>query len=505
MGNSAGLKKITKILIANRGEIAVRIINTAREMGIKTVAVFSEIDRRAKHVLMSNEAICIGENQPQASYLNVEKIIDAAKKTGSDAIHPGYGFLSENPLLSKRCNDEGIIFIGPPPDVISALGDKVESRILMSRASIPIIPGTLEKSTDVEFLIKRIHEIGFPVMLKASGGGGGKAMKIIKSSDDLREKVESSLRESKSAFSDSSLYIEKYIEDPRHIEFQILRDKFGNTIHLCERECSIQRRHQKIIEETPSTALTPELREKMGEAAKNVAEIANYINAGTVEFLVDKNKIFYFLEVNTRIQVEHPVTEMVLGIDIVREQIRIAEGHELALKQENIKPHGHSIECRIYAEDPENNFMPSPGKITLLKEPKSPFVRVDSGVIQGSEVPIYYDPIISKLIVWAERREIAIDKMVAALNDYVIFGIKTSIPFLKDTLKNQDFINGQLSTNFINEKMAGWRETESEVIHGLISAAIINCEKNIHSQKMAECKTTKTPWHTVGNWRLFHR
>ena len=402
---------IQKVLIANRGEIAVRVMRSCREMGIKTVAVFSEADRAARHVLYADEACFIGPAASRESYLNIDKIIEAAKRHGADAIHPGYGFLSENSEFARRCKAEGIIFIGPDPETMDAMGDKISARKHMIAAGVPVVPGTEKPLQNVEEAKRICNEIGYPVMLKASMGGGGKGMRLIHSEDEVEEAYNTARSESMSSFGDDTVYLEKFVEEPHHIEFQILGDNYGNAIHLFERECSIQRRNQKVVEETPSPFVTPELREKMGKAAVAAAKAVNYKGAGTIEFLVDKNRNFYFLEMNTRLQVEHPITEEVVGVDLVKEQLRIANNEPLHLKQEELKQRGHAIECRICAEDTDNNFMPSPGIIKQLMEPNGIGVRIDSYVYESYEIPIYYDPMIGKLIVWATTREFAIERM----------------------------------------------------------------------------------------------
>ncbi|MGD9347147.1 MAG: acetyl-CoA carboxylase biotin carboxylase subunit, partial [Candidatus Aminicenantes bacterium] len=393
-----------KILIANRGEIAVRIIKACREMGIATVAVFSEADRNSLHIISADEALPIGPAPAIDSYLNIDRIVEAAQETGAEAIHPGYGFLAENADFVSRCEKEGIVFIGPNSKAMRLVGDKVRSRQTMEKAGVPIIPGMKGIPSDMGVYAKEAERIGYPIMIKASAGGGGKGMRIVHSAKDLREGLEAGQREAKSAFGDESVYLEKYIEEPRHVEFQVLADNHGHVVHLFERECSIQRRHQKIVEESPSQALNAELREEMGETAKKVIQVSGYNNAGTVEFLLDKNENFYFLEVNARLQVEHPVTEFITGIDLVHQQIAIASGKKLALSQDELEQRGHAIECRIYAEDPFNNFLPSAGKVLFLKEPSGPGVRHDCGIYSGCDVPIFYDPILAKLIVWAEDR-----------------------------------------------------------------------------------------------------
>jgi len=494
---------IKKILIANRGEIAVRIIRACREMNIKTVAVYSDIDRTSKHVQMADEAYCIGAPAPLESYLNIEKIINVAKISSADAIHPGYGFLAENPNFAKRCEEEKIIFIGPNSKALQLVGDKLEARKIAIKGDIPIIPGMQSKEIHLHQFEDWAQKIGYPVMLKAAAGGGGKGMRIIKSPDELQAAIAAGKREAKSAFGDETVYLEKFIEEPRHIEFQVLADNYGNAVHLFERECSIQRRHQKIIEETPSTALTDELRQKMGEAAIKIIKLTNYNNAGTVEFLLDKNKNFYFLEVNARIQVEHPITEMVTGIDLVKAQIRIAQGEKLFLHQQDLVQRGAAIECRIYAEDPDNNFLPSIGKILYVQEPFGPGIRVDSSLYSGIEIPIYYDPILSKLITWAEDREKARLKMIQALSDYVIIGIKTQLSFLKAVMQHPEYIAGNLHTNFISQNMQNWREDYKQPYFkiALIAAAIASLNRS-YSKSSTTKKINWDPWINLGPWEI---
>lgn len=443
------MNHIKKILIANRGEIAIRIMRTCREMDITSVAVFSEADRTSQHVRYADEAYYIGKAPSNESYLNIEKIIEVAKNSNADAIHPGYGFLSENSRFSQRCKEEGIIFIGPSPDVIDQMGDKIKARETMQKAGIPVVPGTEGSINTEEEALNAIKEIDLPVMIKASAGGGGKGMRLVHHEKDIVSAVRAARSEAKSAFGDDSVYIEKYITSPHHIEFQILGDQHGNAVHLFERECSVQRRHQKMIEETPSPLMTPELRNEMGQAAVEAAKAVNYTGAGTIEFLVDNNLNYYFLEMNTRLQVEHPITERVTGIDLVKQQIKIAEGYPLEIQQEKLFQRGHSIECRIYAEDPDNNFMPSPGKIYKITEPLGLGVRTDGYVYEGYEIPIYYDPMISKLIVWGANRDEAIRRMRRALYEYKITGVKTSIKFLERIMNTPDFIDGKYDTHFI--------------------------------------------------------
>ncbi len=493
---------IKKVLVANRGEIAIRVIRACRELGIPSVAVYSEADRKSLHIQMADEAWEIGPPPPSESYLNIPKIIEIAKKMGANAIHPGYGFLAENWQFAKACEDEGIIFIGPNPTAMRLLGNKVESRKEMEKAGVPVIPGMKSSSKDCDLFKKEAEKIGYPVLIKAAGGGGGKGMRIIKNPDELIPSLESSMRESKSAFGDDSVYLEKFIEEPRHVEIQVLADNYGNVVHLCERECSVQRRYQKIVEESPSPALDEELRERMGETAKKVIKHAGYNNAGTVEFLLDKNKNFYFLEVNARVQVEHPVTEMVTGVDIVKNQIYIASGEKLKYKQGDIKQRGHAIECRVYAEDPENNFLPSPGKILFVKEPSGAGIRCDSGIYSGCEVPPLYDPILSKLIVWAEDRDSAVNRIAVALKDYVIIGIKTTIPFLIAIMEHPEFKNGNTFTNFVERYFKDWKEPKEEFgTEAIVSSAVI-LFNNLKVKKTSDQKKyVYNPWLEIGPWR----
>ena len=440
-----------KVLVANRGEIAIRVMRACRELGILTVAVCSEADENALFAKYADEAYIIGPAPSSQSYLNMEAIIAVAKNTGADAIHPGYGFLSENPVFAKRCEDEGIIFIGPPSNVIAEMGSKIRARHLMMKAGVPVVPGTKDAVEDPKEAMEIAEKIGYPVLIKASAGGGGIGMKVVNSREELAASLSSTRQMAGSAFGDSSVFIEKYVEEPRHIEIQILADSHGNMVYLGDRECSIQRRHQKLIEEAPSPIMTPKLRKQMGEAAVKVAKAIGYVNAGTVEFLYSKGN-FYFLEVNTRLQVEHGITEMVTGADIVREQLRIAWGEKLEFGQEDIVIDGHAIECRINAEDPLNDFAPSPGKIRRYRSAGGPGVRVDSGVHTGYTISPYYDSMISKLCVWSRKREDAIARMDRALYEYVVVGVKTNIPFHKAVMRNAAFRRGDLTTGFIEEQ-----------------------------------------------------
>ena len=495
---------IKRILVANRGEIAVRVMRSCREMEIESIAIFSEADRTAKHVLYADEAYCVGGAASKDSYLNIEKIIEVAKTHQVDAIHPGYGFLSENSSFASRCKEEGIIFIGPNAETMDLMGDKISARKQMIKANVPVVPGTEQSLKDVNEAIDVCNKIGYPVMLKASMGGGGKGMRLIHCESEVEEAYTTAKSEALSSFGDDTVYLEKFVEEPHHIEFQILGDNYGNVIHLCERECSVQRRNQKIVEESPSPFVTPELREKMGNAAVAAAKAVNYIGAGTIEFLVDKNRNFYFLEMNTRLQVEHPITEEVLGVDLVKEQIHVANGVPLRLKQEDIQQRGHAIECRICAEDAEFNFMPCPGVIRQITEPNGIGVRVDSYVYEGYEIPIHYDPMIGKLIVWAVNRTYAIERMRRVLHEYKITGVKTNISYLRSIMDTPDFVNGKYDTGFIQKNAERLQKglstddgTETENV-AMIAAYIdylMNLEENNSSQG-----TDNRP---ISRWREF--
>jgi acetyl-CoA carboxylase biotin carboxylase subunit len=500
---------LQKILIANRGEIAVRVIKACREMGITSVAVYSDADRASLHVQLADEAVAIGPPPAIESYLNMERIIRAAHETGAEAIHPGYGFLAENSDFARLCEKEGVIFIGPNSVALELVGDKVRARQTMEKHGIPIIPGMKSVPKNISEFGPAARSLGYPVIVKASAGGGGKGMRIVGDEKELQPALEAGMREAKAAFGNETVYLEKYLEEPRHVEFQVLADNSGNTVHLFERECSIQRRHQKIVEETPSPALDPALREKMGETAKKAVRAAGYNNAGTVEFLLDKNRNFYFLEVNARLQVEHPVTELVTGVDLVRQQILIASGEKLGFGQDDLRQQGHAIECRIYAEDPAKNFLPSAGKILFFKEPKGPGVRHDGGIYSGWDVPIYYDPILAKLIVWAESRDLACDRMAAALDDYVILGIHTTIGFLRDIVTHPEFRAGRTNTAFIKNHLDGWVEgkKDGEMLRIALAAAAFNEMSAGISSKSPTGKARGergelTPWKTLGPWKI---
>jgi acetyl-CoA carboxylase biotin carboxylase subunit len=450
----------TKILIANRGEIAVRVIRACREMGIASVAVYSDVDRAALHVRKADEAYPIGAPAAAESYLNVEQVLAAAKRSGADAIHPGYGFLSENAKFAQACADAGVKFIGPTPASMEVMGSKTRARQQMENAGVPLVPGSvcaLSSLADAEHVAAGI---GYPVMLKAAAGGGGKGMRLVHRAQELKSALEAAQSEAQRSFGDAEVYLEKAILNPRHIEMQVLADEHGNMVHLGERECSIQRRHQKVLEESPSPIVDPEMRQKMGEVAVRVAKAAEYTNAGTVEFLVDQGKNFYFLEMNTRLQVEHPVTELVTGLDLVHLQIKIAAGEKLAFGQQDVQLRGHAVECRIYAEDPDNNYFPSPGKITLLLAPSGPGIRRDSGMYEGWTVPIDYDPLLAKLIGYGEDREQAISRLVRALNEYFVGGIKTNISLFQRILADKGFRAGKIDTGYLD------RLLKSEAMRG---------------------------------------
>ena len=449
---------IKKVLIANRGEIAVRIIRACREMGIETVAVYSEADKEALHAKLADEAVCIGPASSSESYLSMDRIISATIITGADAIHPGFGFLSENSKFAELCEQCNITFIGPDSKVIAKLGNKQEARNTMVSAGVPVIPGSTEAIYDSRTGAQAAQEIGYPVIVKAALGGGGKGMRVANTPEEFEHSFQTAQKETQMAFGDNTMYIEHFVQRPRHIEFQILADKYGNVVHLCERDCSIQRNHQKMIEESPSAALSEELRKKMGEAAVKAAKAAGYQNAGTIEFLLEKNGNFYFMEMNTRIQVEHPVTEWVTGIDLIKEQIRIASGRKLPFTQEDIKLNGHAIECRINAENPAKGFRPSPGTITDMYLPGGQGIRVDSAIYSGYTIPPYYDSMVAKLIVWAKNRREAVQKMQSALGEVIIEGIDTNVDYQYEILNRPDYLSGDIDIEFIAENEEALRE-----------------------------------------------
>jgi acetyl-CoA carboxylase biotin carboxylase subunit len=440
-----------KILIANRGEIALRVMRTCKEMGISTVAIYSEADRSAPHVRYADEAVCVGAPPSNQSYLLGNKIIEVAKALNVDGIHPGYGFLSENSGFAKAATENGLIFIGPRPKAIEVMGSKLAAKEAVRGYNIPMVPGTEGAIADVAEAIEVAKTIGLPILIKASAGGGGKGMRIVENIEEVEEQMKRAISEAQSAFGDGSVFIEKYVGSPRHIEIQVLADTHGNVVYLFERECSIQRRHQKVVEEAPSAVLTPELRKQMGEAAVNVAKACDYVGAGTVEFLVDENLNFYFLEMNTRLQVEHPVTEMITGVDLVREQIQIARGEKLSFTQDDLTIKGHALELRVYAEDPANNFLPSVGKLTTYQPPKGPGVRIDDGFEEGMDIPIFYDPMIAKLITYGKDRQEAIDRMLRAIKEYKVTGAATTLPFGTFVLQHEAFTSGQFDTHFVKK------------------------------------------------------
>ncbi len=443
------MRQIKKLLVANRGEIALRVMRSAREMNIKTVAVYSEADRNALHVRFADEAVFIGPPASSESYLKMDKIIAAAKLTGADAIHPGYGFLSENEDFAQLCEDSNIIFVGPSAKSIELMGSKLGAKAAVAKFNVPLVPGTSEPINDIPAAKKLAKEIGYPVLIKASAGGGGKGMRIVENENEFEEQMERAVSEAISSFGDGAVFIEKYVTKPRHIEFQVFGDKHGNVVHLFERECSIQRRHQKVVEEAPSAVLTPALRKAMGEAAVNAAKACNYYGAGTIEFILNENLDFYFLEMNTRLQVEHPVTEAITGLDLVQLQIKVAQGEKLPFKQEDLTMKGHAIEIRVYAEDPANNFLPDIGTLQTYVRPQGHGIRVDDGFEQGMSIPFYYDPMIAKLICYAETREAAIEKMIRAIQDYQITGLETTLGFCDFVMHHEAFRSGHFDTKFV--------------------------------------------------------
>jgi len=487
---------IKKILIANRGEIACRIIKACKEMKIRTVAVYSEVDSNSPHVLMADQAVDIGPANPLESYLNFDKIIKAAKDTNSEAIHPGYGFLSENGDFAQHVQDSGLIFIGPDPITIKSMGDKAESKQMMIKAGVPTIPGSDGELTGNIDAIAR--DIGYPLMVKAAAGGGGKGMRVVKHSDDLESAIDAAKNEARNSFGNDTLILEKFLDNPRHIEVQILGDKKGNIVHLYERECSIQRRHQKIIEESPSPAITNKLRNEMGKAAVKAAKVANYSNAGTVEFLYQDGD-FYFLEMNTRLQVEHGITEMVCGIDIVKWQIRVAEGEPLDFSQKDVKQRGHAIECRVYAEDPSRDFLPTPGLIRKMILPEGSGIRNDVGVSEGQEITSDYDPLLAKVVVWDSYRNSAIDRMDYALSNFVILGLITNQPFLRDIMNNDSFRKAQFSTNFIDDNFQDW--DFDQIPPEVLAVALLGTKSVSNSKKSRTSRDPHSPWSNRGGWR----
>ena len=487
-----------KVLVANRGEIAVRVLRACRELGLQTVAVYSEVDRNALHVRYADEAYCIGPAPARESYLRIDRIIDVAIRAKAEAIHPGYGFLAENEDFAKACTEAGLIFVGPPPQVIEMMGNKIQARQTVTKQNVPTVPGAFESMRNDEMLALA-KKIGFPVMLKAAAGGGGQGMRRVERAEDLTSAIDRARSEALAAFNDDTVYMEKIIEHARHIEVQILADGRGNVIHLGERECSIQRRHQKLVEESPSVALDEDLRKKMGAAAVAAAKAAGYVNAGTIEFLFDKDRNFYFLEMNTRLQVEHPVTELVTGIDIVKEMLRIASGRPLSYTQEDVQQRGWAIECRITAEDAYNGFLPSTGKILSMHEPTGPGVRLESGVYEGFEVGLYYDPLVAKLCVWGPDRASAIMRMKRALSEYKILGIATSIPFHQKLFQSTSFIGGHFDTTFLDDRftMEPGGTEESEQIAAIVATLLT------HDRRQHALSIPPPAGGSRGGWKRF--
>ncbi|MFT7018935.1 MAG: propionyl-CoA carboxylase alpha chain [Cyclobacteriaceae bacterium] len=492
-------KKISKILVANRGEIALRVMRTAKDMGIATVAVYSDADKNAMHVRYADEAVRIGPPASSESYLVIENIIEACKQTGADAIHPGYGFLSENADFSAQIEAAGLTFIGPSADAIKVMGDKLASKQAVQHFDVPLVPGMDQAISDVKEAMDIADSIGYPIMIKATAGGGGKGMRIVNDKSEFKDQMDRAISEAKSSFGDDAVFIEKFITSPKHIEVQIMGDKHGNAVYFFERECSIQRRNQKVIEEAPCMSMTPEVRKRIGEAAINVVKSCNYYGAGTVEFIADQNLNFYFLEMNTRLQVEHPVTEMITGVDLVKEQINVAEGGVLSYRQEDLKITGHSIEVRVYAEDPENNFLPDTGTLEVYRPPLGPGVRVDDGFEQGMDIPIYYDPMIAKLITYGETRTQAIQRMLRAIDDYKIVGIRTTLPFCAFVLKHPVFLDGTFTTKFVEEYFDASKLKKEVTEDEAIATALINILRdNKSAKKDAE---PQNPTNSHSNWK----
>ncbi len=445
------MSETTKLLVANRGEIALRIMRSAREEDIPTVAIFSEADRNAPHVLYADEAVCVGSPPSAQSYLRIDRIIEACRQTGADAVHPGYGFLSENAEFARRVQKAGITFVGPSPQAIETMGSKLAAKAAVKEYGVPLVPGTEEPVTDIQQAKQAAKKVGYPILIKASAGGGGKGMRIVEEEKDFESQMERAVSEAKSSFSDGSVFIEKFIVAPKHIEIQVLGDQHGNLVYLFERECSIQRRYQKVIEEAPSAVITPSVRQAMGEAAIGVARACNYVGAGTVEFVMGQDLDFYFLEMNTRLQVEHPVTEMITGMDLVKLQLSVARGEALPFRQEDLSIQGHAIEVRVYAEDPANNFLPDTGNLHIYRRPQGPGIRVDDGFEEGMKIPVYYDPMIAKLVVHAEDRDAAIKRMLRAIDEYKISGVETTLGFCRFVLRHESFLSGKFDTKFVDE------------------------------------------------------
>jgi acetyl-CoA carboxylase biotin carboxylase subunit len=487
-----------KVLVANRGEIAVRVIRACREMDIASVAVFSEADRGALHVRLADEAYPIGPAPSRESYLRIDHVLDAAQASGVEAIHPGYGFLAENAAFARACEEAGIAFIGPRSETIALMGEKTSARREAVAAGVPVVPGTLEPLAGEEEVAREAEKIGYPVMLKAAAGGGGKGLRLVAAPAELASALARARSEAQGAFGDDRVYLEKAIARPRHVEIQVLGDHHGNVVHLFERECSIQRRHQKVIEESPSPFLTPGLRQRMGELAVALVRRVGYVNAGTLEFLVDEHREPHFLEMNTRLQVEHPVTEMVTGLDLVKLQIRIAQGEPLPFRQEGLVQRGHAIECRVYAEDPDAGFLPSPGTITALRTPGGPGVRDDSGVYEGWEVPIHYDPLVSKLVVWAESREEAIRRLRRAVAEYRVIGIQTTLPFFARVLGHRAFVAGDFDTSFVDTQLAGKDGPRARSVEIAVVMAAIRAFEERRAGRVPPGRPGLPAWHAAG-------
>ncbi len=511
-------RPFSKVLVANRGEIAVRVLRTCREMGIATVAVHSEADRRALHARLADEAVEIGPPPPLESYLRIDAVIDAARRTGAQAVHPGYGFLAENAAFAAACRDAGLVFVGPAPEVIAQMGEKTAARRLMRDAGVPLVPGEElpapagDGELDAAAVRAAAERVGFPLLVKAAFGGGGKGMRLVERAEEIEAAAAAASREARKAFGDGTVYLERYLRRPRHVEFQVFGDAQGGAVHLGERECSIQRRHQKIIEETPSPALTAQLRARMGEAAVAAVRAVGYTNAGTVEFLLDEKGEFYFLEMNTRLQVEHPITEWVTGLDLVRAQLLVAAGAPLPFRQEEIAARGHALECRLYAEDPAHGFRPSLGRILRLREPSGPGVRVDSGVVEGDEVTLHYDPLIAKLSVHGPDRDAAIARAVAALRDYAVLGLVTNGDYLIDILQDDDFRAGRTHTGFLAERLPAWSRDGGPDEPAALAAAALHAFLGARGGGAAGAApggaaggvpaAVPDPWSALGRFRL---
>ncbi|MGD9762873.1 MAG: acetyl/propionyl/methylcrotonyl-CoA carboxylase subunit alpha [Candidatus Binatia bacterium] len=491
-----------RLLIANRGEIAVRIARASRERGVVPLAIYSEADLRAVHVRAADAACCVGPPPARDSYLNIDAVMDAARTLNADAVHPGYGFLAENAAFARAVADAGLLFVGPSAEAIAIMGDKTQARARVAAAGVPTIPAIEHLPEDPDEARRAAENLGYPVLIKAAAGGGGKGMRLVREGRDFAAAREAAAREATAAFGDGRLFVERYFERARHVEVQVLADLRGSTIHLGERECSIQRRHQKIVEEAPSPGISAALRKRLANAAIASAQSVGYASAGTVEFLVTDDRQFYFLEMNTRLQVEHPITEWITGVDLVAAQLRIADGEQLWLTQADIRPRGHSIECRVYAEDPTREFLPSPGRIAFMREPQGPGIRIDSGVEEGDEVPVHYDPMLAKLSVWAEDREAARRRMVAALRSYPVLGITTNISYLIDVLEQPAFVEGTTHTQFLDQHLSNWRPSDARLELAAIAAAVYSELAQPANAATEAHQPMASPWQTLGAWRL---